>query len=312
MTRLRKNALVIGAAGFLGRSIASMLSMSGWRVRAIDKNSIIETGLDGVECLCGNIFDEQFLIRSLNNIDVVYFFLSSLLPSANSENQSNKMLNALSHVLDKMKECGVEKIVFPSSGGAIYGNVISGSAKEEDMLAPVTIYGAERMECEKYLARYASLGISSMILRISNVYGSLSYREVKQGVIDIFIQKAIMNEEVSVWGNALTNIRDYIFVDDFTDAVEMISDREFQGFNVYNIGSGVGVSLKEIIGIINDKMGKPLKVNHAPNDVTDSIERIVLNCNKVTRDFGWRPKYNIEQGIIETINRKKRIMEKHI
>ena len=307
----KKKALVIGAAGLLGYSVTRSLCDNGWKVRAVDKNSIIMSGLfdNRVESLCGDIFDAAFINKSLEDIDIVYFFLSSFLPSASLDNKNNIMYDALESVLDKMIEQGISEVVFPSSGGAIYGNIISRYAKEEDMPAPVTSYGIERLECEKLLERYATLGISSMILRIGNVYGGNMYREVKQGVIDIFVQKVLKDEEITIWGNALNNIRDYIFMDDFVDAVYKTSAREFYGINIYNVGSGVGVSLGEILEIIEDKLEKPLRLKYIPNDVTDSIERIILDCGKIKSEYDWAPQYDIERGIVETIKRKMDIMK---
>ena len=316
MVCMSRNALVIGATGLLGYGITGKLHKEGWKVRAIGKENVINSKIfiDGIEYICGDFYNESFLEYVLKDIDKVFFFLSSTFPSTRLDSleiEISRTLKGLDYLLRKMRDMEVLEIVFPSSGGTVYGNIESGIAHETDILSPTTPYGMGKKMCEDILLFYSQFGISSTILRVGNVYGTPLVRKKTQGVIDIFIQKAINGEIATVWGDAFDNTRDYIFSDDFSEAVAMISKYKAEGVEIYNLSSGVGTTLKEIIKIINKYSLKPLEINHIRNDVTSSIKRIVLDMQKFKNKTGWEPKYDIEQGIAMTMEKKMK-MEKLI
>lgn len=309
-----KNALVIGATGLLGYGVTVDLFKAGWNVRAIGKDSIDSlkiTFLEGVEYLRGDFYEESFLSEALTGIDKVFFFLSSTFPSTSSESlelEITRTLRGLDYLLRKMRDMAIKEIVFPSSGGTVYGDVGAGRACETDILYPTTPYGVGKKMCEEILRFYASFGVSSTILRVGNVYGSPLVRKSPQGVIDVFVQNALQGREAKIWGNAIHNIRDYIFVDDFSKAVALIGEYESKGIEIYNLSSGVGTSLDEIIQIINKYSDAPLKIDYVQNNATDAIKRIVLDMEQFKKKTGWKQEYDIERGIKETINRKKMMM----
>lgn len=311
---MKGNTLVIGATGLLGYGITHELYKTGWNVRAIGKENLVASSVfpEGVEYICGDFYDETFLTNCLNDIDKVFFFLSSTFPSTSTDSlelEISRTLNGLDYLLRKMRNVGINDIVFPSSGGTVYGDVESGVAKETDMLKPTTPYGTGKMMCEDVLRFYSQFGISSTILRVGNVYGSPLARTTTQGVIEVFVQKALRGETATIWGNALSNVRDYIFIDDFAEAVAKIGEHKSEGVQIYNLSSGVGTTLEEIIEAINQCIEQPLKVKYVKNDVTSSIKRIVLDMSRFKKKTGWNPKYDIENGIIATIDRKKNMKE---
>lgn len=307
---MKKNALVIGATGLLGYNIVNNLVVNGWKVRAIARNVNISSDVFNskeIEYLSGNIDDEEFLSATLKDVDKVFFFVSSTFPYSSKVYLNLELSNTLiqlNNLLKKMLEYGVKQLVFPSSGGTVYGNVGIGKANETMKLEPVTPYGMGKMMCEDILEYYSKFGISSTILRIGNVYGDFAFRNKKQGVIDIFVQKAITKEIATIWGKSLDSIRDYIFLDDFVDAVVKLSDFDAKGVEKYNLGSGIGTSLRDIIDIINKFSPFQLIVHIIDNDITSAVERIVLDINKIESKINWKPKYSIENGIKETIRRK--------
>ena len=224
---MKRKALVIGATGLLGYGITKELYKKGWNVRAIGRENLISSSIfpEGIEYICGDFFDETFLKAALEGVEKVYFFISTTFPttSVNSlELEISRTLSGLDYLLRMMRDTGVNDLVFPSSGGTVYGDVEYGSAKEEDLLKPTIPYGVGKMMCEDLLHYYSQFGISSTILRVGNVYGSPLARTTSQGVIDVFVQKALKGEFATVWGNSLTSIRDYIFMDDFSEAVVRI------------------------------------------------------------------------------------------
>lgn len=308
---MERNALVIGATGLLGYGVSIELQKRGWNVKALGRESLIETNLfpKGIQYECGDFYDDIFLTNALKKTDKVFFFLSSTFPSTSSDSlelEINRTLKGLDYLMRKMKELDIPAIVFPSSGGTVYGNVTIGAAKEEDQLKPTTPYGYGKKMCEDILRFYSKFGISSTILRVGNVYGTPMLRTATQGVIDVFIQKAMMGETATVWGNALTDVRDYIFTDDFAEAVALIAGYDADGCEVYNLSSGIGTTLGQIIEAINKSVQPKLNIQTIEKDSASDIKRIVLDMTKFCGKTGWSAKYDIEQGIKETIKRKEK------
>lgn len=311
---MNERALVIGATGLLGYGITHELNKRGWNVRAIGKENLISSDVfpDDVEYICGDFYDETFLSNVLKGIDKVFFFLSSTFPSTSTDSlelEISRTLRGLDYLLRKMRDEGITEIVFPSSGGTIYGDVESGIAREDDELKPTTPYGTGKMMCEDVLRFYSHFGISSTILRVGNVYGSPLARTTTQGVIEVFVQKALRGETATIWGDAKTNVRDYIFMDDFAEAVAMIGEHKAEGVEIYNLSTGIGTTLEKIIEAIDKNSEEPLKVKHVQNDAAASIRRIVLDMTKFKEKTGWVPQYDIDAGIAETIKRKKHMKE---
>ena len=306
-----RNALVIGATGLLGYGITLELHNRGWNVRATSNETLSDSRMfpEGVEYLCGDFYNEEFLSNTLKGVDKVFFFLSSTFPSTSTDSlelEISRTLWGLDYLLRKMRDNNVNQIVFPSSGGTVYGNVKNGFAREDSLLEPTTPYGIGKKMCEEVLKFYSGFGIASTVLRVGNVYGTPMIRKAAQGVIDIFIQKALNGDTATVWGDALYNERDYIFADDFSEAVAMITEENPDGMEVYNLGSGIGTSLETIIACINAHLDTPLNLKHIDNDSSANIKRIVLDMTKFKNKTGWIPKYSIEEGIVKTIERKVR------
>lgn len=307
---MAKRALVIGATGLLGYDTTVKLSKAGWQVRAIGIERPADVKHlfgDDIEYIGGDFYDEKFLESVLIGVDKVFYFLASTFPSTSSDSLSaevNKTLYGLDHLIRKMRDFNVKQLVFPSSGGTVYGNAESGVVSEDSALNPTTPYGVGKKMCEEILKFYSRHGVNSTVLRIGNVYGSKTTRSSAQGVIDVFVQKGLKGETAEVWSDALSNVRDYIFSDDLSDAIVKIGEIDSTGYDVYNLSSGVGVTLSEIVDIINKYIPTPLKVTRIENACASSIKRIVLDMNKFFDKTGWRPKYDIESGIKETIKRK--------
>lgn len=307
----KNNALIIGAGGFLGGSILPRVATHFDKVFALSLNyrPDIER-IKNVEYICGDASDGDLLKRIMTNVDTVYYFLSTSLPSSDASSIKKEVSDTiltLIMVLDSMVENGVTKIVFPSSGGAIYGNS-EYPCNEESTLNPNNNYGFGKKMSEEIIEYYCKKnGINSLIFRIGNVYGLSSKRTVNQGAVDIFIEKALKGEKITVWNNALNSLRDYVFIDDLVMAVESCSMKNFKGFNVYNVGSGFGTELGTIITLIENALKTKVEIEYNENSES-SVKNIILDISKISSEMGWRPRYSLEQGIVETIKRKKQFL----
>jgi len=312
----KKTALIIGGNGLLGYGMVKRLFEKQWNVRSLD---ICETPEEmrimGVDYIIGNLFDESVLKEAIKGVGTVFYLISSTIPKTNDaylENEIEKTLTPLDYVLRVMSNNDIRSFVFPSSGGAIYGDTLGGSASENTELAPKTAYGTGKLLCEQALKFYYNKhGISSQIFRIGNVYGSPLYRSRQQGVIDVFIQDAIAGKPVTIWGNAKAVVRDYIILDDVTDAIERVAAKGLIGVNIYNVGCGVGATLQDIIDCINQVMERPFEVNY-DKGISSGIDRIVLNISKIQKELNWSPSFDLVSGIRTTVELKMRLFRNKI
>ena len=233
-------------------------------------------------------------------IDIVYHLISSTVPS-NSNNQpvfdiTSNLVDTI-HLLDLMRHSGVNRIVYLSSGGTVYGNPELIPISEEHVLKPECSYGAVKVAIENYLFIYQKLyNIQPLILRVSNAYGERQSGTNLQGVIGAFIKKIIDDAAIEVWGNGQV-VRDFIYVKDLAELCVLAQNSKKTG--IYNAGSGSGNSIMDIISIIENVTGKNLKLQFKEGRSYD-VPVSILNIDKARSDFDWNPAISLEEGIRET------------
>ena len=305
--------LVIGGNGFIGYSVTKELINRGINVKCLDVNRPEEKfAFYPVKYCIGDIWERNFFHKSLDDVDCVMDFLSTSMPNTNDNSLSNEIGNTLryhDYILSSLKECGIKKYIFPSSGGAIYGNKESGYAVETDILHPTTPYGVGKKMTEEIIQYYyEKCGIAACILRIGNVYGSPRIRSKAQGVIDVFTQNALRGETITIWGNAKTSIRDYIHLEDVANAVVSVFQKGFNDLRVYNVGTGVGTNLVQIIDLIGQKLNQKINCEYKES-MASGIKSIILSNKKIINEIGWVPHISLSEGIQMTIDIKRELLD---
>ena len=309
---MNNNILVIGGNGFIGFSVIKELVKRGSRVKCLDQNRPEDQfKFPSVEYCIGDIWDNNFLQKTLVGVDCVMDFVSTSMPNTNDITLNNEISNTLryhDYILSSLKYSNVCKYIFPSSGGAISGNKESAFAYEGDVLRPTTPYGVGKKMTEEIIQYYyEKCGISSCILRIGNVYGSPRIRSKAQGVIDVFTQNALRGETIKIWGNAISTVRDYINLEDVAEAIVEISQKEFNDLRIYNVGTGIGTNLVRIIELIGKNLDKEMKCEYKES-MASGINSIVLSNKKIRDEIGWKPKISLEEGIQRTISTKRALL----
>jgi UDP-glucose 4-epimerase len=227
--------------------------------------------------------------------------VSSTLPRGSNEDvvfdvQSN-LISSL-HLLNAMVTKGIRKIIFISSGGTVYGNPIYTPLDEGHPTNPTVSYGITKLAIEKYLLLFQSLhGIKATILRVANPYGERQRIETAQGAIGVFLSKALRHQDIEIWGDGSV-IRDYVYVGDVADAFAKAVNYD-GACSVFNIGSGVGKSLNEIIGVMRETLGLQFEVNYHPSRAFD-VPVSILNNSLAQRELGWAPQVTFNEGIKQT------------
>jgi UDP-glucose 4-epimerase len=299
--------VVIGGCGFMGRHLVEALAECGQDVSAVDVapfpggTAPIETKrLDIVHA------SEKDFDAIIGTADVVHHFAWTTIPAnANADPLSdlNDNLRMTLGILEALRRRGGGKIVFPSSGGTVYGRLRKVPVAEDHPLDPITAYGVSKVAAEKYLQFYRYLhGIDARVLRISNPYGAGQNPARQQGAISTFIHRALARSPVEIWGDGEV-VRDFIHILDVIPAVLAVADLACgagEQMPIFNIGSGTPASLNDIVRLIEHVIGSRVLVEHKPSRSFD-VPVSVLDITKATRTLNWKPTIDLKEGIARTV-----------
>ena len=301
----------MGAAGFIGTNLAIKLAEDReYRIVMVDTHeTYFRTGILGfynnIECITSS-FDEntryeEFFHRY--NTEIVFNLVSTTFPG-NSNRDITQEINAnigfASRLFEACVSSNIKKVIFISSGGAVYG-VNSDCPLEEDLrLQPISSYGFQKMSIEKllYVYKYA-YGLDYAICRLSNPYGRYQRPNGQLGVVTTFVYKVINNEEITVYGDG-NIVRDYIYIDDAVNAIKKIALCKTK-YDIYNIGSGVGISVNEVIEEIRHVVRNDLKIIYKEGRKVD-VPINFLNIKRYENEFGKMISVNLKNGIEMTKN----------
>ncbi|SAL15726.1 NAD-dependent epimerase/dehydratase [Caballeronia terrestris] len=309
-----KRALVLGGAGFLGTHLVRALLASGVQVRSFERRKRdsapdVASSLDvplrvtpddpRLEIVTGNFSTGEGIAKALEGVDLVYHLVSTTVPSTSNADPvadvEGNLLGAL-RLLNAMRAADVGRIVYVSSGGTVYGNPSTLPVPENHPLEPLCSYGVVKVAVENYLGMYAHLyGLTANVLRVSNPYGTHQHRIGVQGVIPTFFKKIAERTPIEIWGDGSV-VRDYLHVKDVVSALLLAGARDRSG--TFNIGSGVGHSINEVLEIVQRQTGLAADVRYLPQRKFD-VERIYLDISHARAELGWEPLLGLEVGCAE-------------
>ena len=239
--------------------------------------------------------------KVLAGCDVCYHLISTSVPvtsNANPAKDAQENIVGTLHLLDVARSAGVKKIIFPSSGGAIYGLPRTPVLDESHPTAPVSSYGIAKLAVEKYLALYYDLyGLDYCALRIANPYGPFQRFDSFQGIIGVFFGRILRGEPLAVWGDG-TVVRDYIFVEDVVRALVATMDTTCDE-KVLNIGSGTGISINELISCLQYITRQKLEVEYC-HALNLEIPHSVLDISRAQKALDWFPQVGFVEGLQRT------------
>ena len=291
------NALILGGTGFIGTRVAHKLATLSINVRVYSPSAISGAITDRITGVSGRMEDTEALISQSNWADIIFHFVSTTNPKTSSDNHEYDLssnLIPLIHLLDFLRLNPTKRLVFCSSGGSVYGNVSNVPISENCEKTPLNSYGLVKSLMEDYIQfYYRKYNISHLILRPSNVYGPKLKSIGDQGIISTLMYNALL-ERSTTWWASLNTIRDYLYIDDFAEAVAELIMHNAEG--VYNLGSGQGFTLTQIIDAVQVCTGKILKFEYAKNIINHSSVNI-LDISKITQATGWAPKTTLIEGI---------------
>jgi UDP-glucose 4-epimerase len=297
--------LVLGGAGFIGSHLAEALAEEGHRVKLFDRPHLDRLPLlarqHGFEVFTGDFLNPQALAPALRGSEVVFHLVSTTLPKTSNDNPlydvESNVLGSL-RLLALCREHGVRKLVFVSSGGTVYGLPRKVPVDEGHPTEPICSYGIHKLAVEKYLHLAHRLhGLDYCILRPANLYGPRQRLDIAQGAVAVFLDRALRDQPIQIWGDGSV-VRDYVYVGDAVDAI--LKAARFQGEpRIFNIGSGVGASLNQLVAEIGKLLGRPVRVEHTEARALD-VPVSVLDCTLARRHLGWSARTSLGEGLRRT------------
>ena len=296
--------LILGAGGFIGRRLALALLQRGYRVRLFDRSysaeftAVVECHRSHVEIVEGNLESPAVLDRAVAGTSAVFHLLTASVPTTSPlllDVEVNVNLPNTLRIVHAMLRAGVERIIYPSSGGAVYGEGGAGEIKETTTLHPAGAYGMGKLLTEETLRYYRrTCGLKDLIVRISNGYGAREQNRISQGAVDVFLHRHFEGKPVPVWGGGAA-VRDYIHIDDLIEALVLLYERDIHGMEV-NVGSGAGHSLMDVIAIIARVSGRPVRIEQVEG-MYSGIQRNVLDVGLLEATTGFRASTTLEAGV---------------
>jgi UDP-glucose 4-epimerase len=302
--------LVIGGNGFIGTYLTDFLLNNGHQVRVFDKfHELYRAPNRKIEYFIDDIENNDVLLDAMNEIDVVFHLASSSVPSSSDVDVKKDLISNVVPtllVLDNMIKKKVKKIVYFSSGGAIYGPSIDIPINEAQSLNPISSYGITKLTSEKYVELYSrNFEIDYLIIRPSNPYGPRQGKNIAHGVISTFIRKTLAREKLTVFGDG-KNVKDYIYIKDLISCVYLLFSKNLNG--TFNVGSGHGVSLLELIEEIQLITDVNNDLEFLPSNNYD-VQNFILDISKLKDKIGVFNFVSLKTGILETFLWQKSLQE---
>jgi UDP-glucose 4-epimerase len=311
---MKMKVLVTGGAGFIGSHIVDRLITKGYDVIIVDN---LSTGkekninrkakfykLDIQNPELESVFQKEqpdYVNHHAAQIDVRCSFTDPIFDAkVNILGTINLLQNCVKYK--------VKKLIFASSGGAIYGEQEIFPAPETHPLRPISPYGISKLVAEHYLYYYKTIyGLDYVSLRYSNVYGPRQDPFGEAGVVAIFIQKMLNGKQPIIHGDG-EQTRDFIYVEDVVEA-NILAMKSNTSENIFNIGTGIETTINRLFNYLKKIINPSIKEIHGPLKFLEQ-RRSAISCTKAREVLHWQPKTPLINGLQETCRYFERYFKK--
>lgn len=303
-TGCRENVLratVLGAGGFLGINLVHALVAAGWEVLCFDRCSSVHWP-PGVEVLQGDFLTcPPELLQGLDT-GLVFHLISACRPHPDTVLAAAEVeadVAATLRVLDATKHRPL-RWVFLSSGGTVYGEGDVAPLREDRATVPICSYGLVKLMMEQSLALHRYLhGLDYVVVRLANPYGPHQLPLTGQGLIATLLYRLMTGGPVEVWGDG-ENVRDYLFIDDAIAGI-LAAARAGEGGQIYNVGTGLGTTINQLIDLAGTTVGRRPDLRYCPPRDVD-VRCNFLDSAKLAGISGWSPQVTLPEGLLRTVD----------
>lgn len=304
MSLQRKKVLVTGGNGFIGSHIVDLLLKKKYQVVVISKitpsrflNSKLNTSHYSIDL---NNFEEVENVLRVEHPDIICHQAASISYVRESFLHPEKSLTDVVHAInlfEAAKKFNVGHIIF-SSSSSVYNDNNSGQYEEASQTNPLSPLGISKMMVENYIDYLQkTTDIIFTTFRYFNAFGPRQRLSEFSGIIPNLIEKALKNEEVTIFGDG-NQIRDFIYVGDIANVNLKAIENPVGG--VFNIGSGKGTSINKLLATIEQLMG--VKISKLYAKTTNEITNSIADISKAKKTFNWKSNVSLKQGLKHTID----------
>ena len=297
----RDRVVVVGAAGFLGRACTNALASAGFVVDGID---VVSTPVEqAASWTVADVMNDGVPDALLTEAGSLIHFAWRNDPGRGNADMTNDVRTNVAcavRVFEQAARAGVRRIIYPSSGGTIYGKNPPLPTPETAPVRPVGGYGAGKAAAEFYLhAISLAYGLETAALRVGNPYGPGQYPDRGQGFIATAIARTLRGDPIEVFGTA-SLARDYIYIEDMAEAFV----RACQAADVppvINVGSGEDHSIAELLPMIFAAAGRETQIKSETGREVD-VPRVCLDVSLIRDALGWWPRTSMADGLERTVS----------
>jgi len=302
---VKMKILITGGAGFIGSHIVDRLVQEGYEVVVVDnlstgKRRHVNRAARFYRCDIRGWWLERVFRRERpavvsHHAAQMDVRRSVLDPRFDADVNILGMLN----VLRQSIKYGVRKMIFASSGGAVYGEPESLPVSESHPTRPASPYGISKAMGDEYLRYFRDAdGLEYASLRYSNVYGPRQDPHGEAGVVGIFAQKMLLGEQPIINGNG-RQTRDFVYVDDVVEANMAAMNKAAHG--IYNVGTGKETTINELFAMLAGLINPSVREAHGPAKRGEQV-RIALDSSRLHRELDWEPKVSLKDGLARTVD----------
>ena len=259
------------------------------------------SGYSNVQVVPGNFFNRDDVAAVLDKADFVFHLVSTTNPATSIHDPLIDIDTNVRGTVELLQVCAakaVRKVVFVSSGGTVYGNIDSDRIDESTLTAPLSPYAIGKLAIEHYLRYFKFItGLDYIVYRAANPYGPGQNILGKQGVVPIFMHNVLERRPVTIFGDG-SMVRDYFYIDDLTRMITN-SYAKAHKHDVYNLGSGQGTTVNQLVEAIENCAGYEVERVYSPMPPT-YVQRSVLNIDRFIGEFALSPSTPLEEGLAQT------------
>ncbi|MFX0086313.1 MAG: GDP-mannose 4,6-dehydratase [Candidatus Hodarchaeota archaeon] len=297
--------LVTGGAGFVGSHLIEHLISEKNEIVCLDdfstgKRANLAEFVERISISEGDIRNPQLVMKALKDVDYVYHLAAQISVNRSTKEplfDASVNIEGMINLLEAVRKSSVKRIIYVSTGGAIYGEPDVLPASEETREEPISPYGISKLVAEKYMKWFHNVyGISYSIIRPANIFGPRQDPLGEAGVISIFLGRIKSNSPVEIFGDG-KDTRDYIYVNDIVSICIKAMNSKVN--DIFNAGTGKQTNLLELVEIIKKVTRNQVKVQFS-NPRPGDVHHISLDASKAMRELHWTPTTDLLTGIKET------------